>query len=97
MVKRKKQQEGVLQRACLKYLREHVGGVWFNISPSTYQASGDPDIMGCYEGMFYAFETKDGYYKATVQQQTKLERIRLSGGVAMEIRSLNELKNVFKI
>ena len=94
---RKRQQENVLQGKCLKYLREEVGGVWFNINPSTYQASGDPDIMGCHNGKFYAFETKDGYYKVTDQQQTKLERIRLSGGVAMEIRSLNDLKKVFKI
>ena len=89
--------ESNLQAQCLKFLREKVGGYWIDIVVSTYQSKGEPDIVGCYQGRFYAFETKFKKYEATDIQKEKIQRINLAGGVAMEIRSLNELKKVFNL
>jgi hypothetical protein len=61
---------------------------------SSYQLEGEPDIICCHKGKFYAFELKQGS-KLSDLQKIKLELIKQSGGVAMEIRSLEQLKDIF--
>lgn len=79
------------------FLRTVVGGYWIKIHVSAYQSKGEPDIVGVHDSKFYAFELKTDKYKATSIQKEKLRRINLAGGVAMEIRSIDELKKLFNI
>lgn len=64
------------------------------IHVSSYQLEGEPDIICCHKGKFYAFELKQGSVLSDLQK-IKLELIRESGGVAMEIRSIEQLKELF--
>ena len=50
--------------------------------------------MCCYKGWFCAFELKQGS-KLSDLQKIKLELIRESGGVAMEVRSIQQIAEVF--
>ncbi|MCR5742033.1 MAG: hypothetical protein K6G38_06215 [Gammaproteobacteria bacterium] len=61
---------------------------------SSYQLEGEPDIICCHKGRFYAFELKQGS-KLSELQKLKIQLIKESGGVAMEIRDIEQLKEVF--
>jgi penicillin-binding protein-related factor A (putative recombinase) len=51
--------------------------------------AGLPDIIGCYRGLFIAFEVKrDGTLKPTRLQLYYLERIRRAGGIALLTHSV---------
>ena len=89
--------ESKFQAKVLKFLREKVGGYWINIHVSAYQSKGEPDIVGVYKGKFYAFELKTKNYKSSSTQKEKLRRINLAGGVAMEVRDIEQLKELFNI
>ena len=52
------------------------------------------DIICFHKGKFYALELKQGS-KLSDLQQVKLGLIKESGGVAMEIRNLEQLKELF--
>lgn len=92
-----KQKENKFQAKVLSFLKKEVGGYWIDIVVSTYQSKGEPDIVGCKDGQFYAFELKVDDYKASEAQKEKLRRINLSGGVAMEVRSIDELRELFNV
>ena len=70
------------------------GAYVIKIHVSSYQLEGEPDIICCHKGRFYAFELKQGS-KLSELQKIKLELIRESGGVAMEIRDIEQLKEIF--
>ena len=50
--------ESLLTSRILKRLREDLGGYWVKISGSQWQTTGLPDIVGCYEGLFFGLEVK---------------------------------------
>lgn len=74
-----------------------MGGYWINVHVSAYQSKGEPDVVGVHQGKFYGFELKTKKFKTSTTQKEKLNRINLAGGVAMEIRSIDELKELFNI
>ena len=87
--------ERKFQKDVLFFLRKVVGGHWIKIHASAYQLEGEPDIVGVYNGKFYAFELKQGKYQATELQLYKLEQIRKAGGIAEVIRDLDQLRIIF--
>ena len=93
MVKRKTTLESAFQTKVINYLKS-IGAYVIKIHVSSYQLEGEPDIICCHRGKFYAFELKQGS-KLSDLQKIKLELIKQSGGVAMEIRSLEQLKDIF--
>ena len=93
MVKRKVSLESAFQAKVIDYLKS-VGAYVIKIHVSAYQLEGEPDIICCHKGKFYAFELKQGSVLSALQE-VKLELIRESGGVAMEIRSIDQLKELF--
>lgn len=93
MVKRKTTLESAFQTKVINYLKS-IGAYVIKIHVSSYQLEGEPDIICCHKGKFYAFELKQGS-KLSDLQKIKLELIKQSGGVAMEIRSLEQLKDIF--
>lgn len=93
MVRRKTQLESAFQSKVIKYIEER-GGYKIKIHASSYQTEGEPDIVCCYKGRFCAFELKQGS-KLSDLQIIKLEMIRKSGGIAMEVKDINQIKEVF--
>ena len=93
MVKRKVSLESAFQAKVIDYLKS-VGAYVIKIHVSAYQLEGEPDVICCHKGKFYAFELKQGS-KLSAIQEIKLALIRQSGGVAMEIRTIEQLKELF--
>jgi penicillin-binding protein-related factor A (putative recombinase) len=93
VVRRKTQLESAFQNKVIKYIEER-GGYKIKIHASSYQTEGEPDIVCCYKGRFCAFELKQGS-KLSDLQIIKLEMIRESGGIAMEVKDINQIKEVF--
>ena len=85
--------ESAFQKKVIEYLKS-IGAYVIKIHVSSYQLEGEPDIICCYRGKFYAFELKQGSHLSELQK-VKLALIRDSGGVAMEIRSLDQLRELF--
>ena len=93
MVRKKVTLESAFQTKVIDYLKS-IGAYVIKIHVSAYQLEGEPDIICCHKGKFYAFELKQGS-KLSDLQQVKLGLIKESGGVAMEIRNLEQLKELF--
>jgi len=93
LVKKKLTLESAFQTKVINYLKSK-GAYVIKIHVSSYQLEGEPDIICCHKGRFYAFELKQGS-KLSELQKIKLELIRESGGVAMEIRDIEQLKEIF--
>ena len=87
--------EATLRRKIMKKLQETEGGFWFHPHGSMYSAAGVPDIIGCLNGCYIAFEVKrpDGGDVTALQKRT-LERITEEGGVSAVIRSFEEAKEI---
>jgi len=48
-----------------------------------------PDIVGCYQGIFFAIECKAGKGKTTALQERELNLIRSAGGVSFVVNEEN--------
>ena len=64
--------ESQVQRKLLNQLNKFG---WFKKWADKFQA-GIPDIIGCYEGMFYAIEVKVDYRKVTELQNYELKQLK---------------------
>ena len=69
-----------LKKLCAYYFYPVTGG---------YGQSGVPDIVGCYEGLFFGIECKAGKNKPTPLQEKNLEQIRAAGGLNMVVNETN--------
>lgn len=94
----RKNPETAFQEKVLAHFKEHIGGYWIKIHVSSYQAKGEPDIIGCYRGFYVAIELKrpDGKGKASKLQEVKLRRIRESGGFGIIADNLEEVLKIFE-
>ena len=86
--------ESKIQKSIIKYL-ESIGA--YVIKLKLTNASGNPDIICCYQGRFIAIEVKNKGNEATKLQQHKLEQIMLAGGIAMVAYSVADVKLIFEI
>lgn len=93
MVRRLTPLESAFQKKVIDYIN-HRGGYAIKIHVSTYQLEGEPDIVCCYKGWFCAFELKQGS-KLSELQKIKLALIKSSGGIAMEVRDISQIEEVF--
>jgi hypothetical protein len=88
--------EGRVKAAVRKFLK--AKGAWFYMPIQNGMGrSGIPDFICCWEGKFYAIETKapgkrDG---ATPNQLREIDGIKLAGGVALIVDDVNQLAKVF--
>lgn len=62
----------------------------FKVHGSQFMMVGLPDIICCYRGRFFAFETKMDKGKASKIQLFIHTKIRAAGGVVEVIRTLDE-------
>lgn len=85
------QRESRLSREIQKALRLH--GAWcVKIHGSEYMPAGVPDILGCYKGRFFAFETKlpEKRSNTSVIQERVMQKIRDAGGHAQVVCTITE-------
>lgn len=85
------QRESRLSRDIQKELRRN--GAWcIKIHGSEYMPAGVPDIVGCYQGRFFAFETKlpEKRSNTSVVQERMMEKIRAAGGKAQVVCTVSE-------
>ena len=73
-------------------LKKHLDAMGiYHFSP--FQAgmgrAGVPDIIGCYRGLFVAFECKAGKNKPTALQEREMHAIRTAKGLAFVINEDN--------
>jgi len=75
-----------------------LGAYYFYPVTGGYASSGVPDIVGCYNGVFFGIECKAGNNKPTALQQKNLDRIAENGGIALVIneQNLNEVTSCLK-
>lgn len=80
----------------LKYLKTQDKCYCFKEHGGSYGSAGIPDIICCYHGRFVAFEVKTEKGKTTKLQDVNIRNIREACGVALVVRSLDEVKDALK-
>ena len=85
-------------KAKLKKILDEMG-IW-HFSP--YQAgmgrAGIPDVVGCYNGLFVAFECKANGNKPTALQEREINAIRTAKGLAFVVdeNNLDDIKELLQ-
>ena len=59
-----------------------------------YGTTGVPDVICCLDGRFFAFEVKTPEGRVTRLQEQTIHRIRVAGGHAYVVRSVEDVKAV---
>lgn len=89
--------ESTYQRQVLKYLRE-CGAYAEVISGGGFQASGIPDILACFMGVWIGLELKVGYNKPSPLQVAKIDMIRDAGGVGAVVwESMGPIEDILNM
>lgn len=88
--------EGRVKAQVKRYLKDR--GVWYYMPMQNGMGRvGIPDFICCFEGKFYAIETKAPGKRdnTTPNQKRELEGIRCAGGAALVVDDVSQLKMVF--
>ena len=76
---------------------KQMGAYYFYPVTGGYGFSGVPDIVGCYQGIFFGIECKAGGNKPTALQDKNLTDIRNQKGIAVVINenNIDSVRNLF--
>ena len=80
--------EAKVKAVVVRQLKE-LGAYYFYPVTGGYGKSGVPDIVGCYEGLFFGFECKAGSNKTTPLQDKNLKEIHVAGGFDLVVDESN--------
>lgn len=83
--------ESKVKKRAVEQMRQLEDCYFFYPVTGGYGSSGVPDIVGCYKGVFFAFECKAGGNKPTPLQELNLSKIRNAGGAALVVTEHNVL------
>ena len=86
--------ESSIVKAILKYLNIMPECFAWKEHGGMYGTAGIPDIIACIGGKFYGFEVKTERGKPTALQEAAMRKIRLAGGIAAVVRSVDDVKTV---
>lgn len=86
--------ESDIVRAILRYLKTVQNCFCWKEHGGMYGTAGVPDIIACINGRFYGFEVKTEDGKPTKLQLATIRKINDSGGVALVVRTVDEVKAV---
>jgi len=88
--------ESTITRGIKKFLEVRYPGAWYKIHGGPYQEAGIPDIVGCHEGHFFAFEVKRPRKKRHVsdQQKYQMSRIAMAHGTTAVVTSKEDVQEV---
>ena len=80
--------EAKVKKKVVAQLKE-MGAYYFYPVTGGYGFSGVPDIVGCYQGIFFGIECKAGKNKPTALQEKNLREISMAGGRALVVNEEN--------
>jgi Holliday junction resolvase len=80
--------EGKVKKNIVKQLKT-LGAYYFFPATGGYGKSGVPDIVGCYQGLFFGIECKAGKNTPTALQEKNLKEISTAEGIALVINEEN--------
>ena len=80
--------EAKVKKVVATQLKER-GAYYFYPVTGGYGKSGVPDIIGCYDGLFFGIECKAGKNKTTALQDKNIEDILAAGGCALIVNEQN--------
>lgn len=86
--------ERVIVRRILEYLKTLPDCFAWKEHGGMYGTAGIPDIICCIDGRFFAFEVKNENGKATKLQEATIRKIKVAGGTAAVVRSVEEVEDV---
>lgn len=87
------QPEGRITRAIRAMIAER-GGFVFKVWGSDHMMAGLPDLIGCYRGIFFAFEVKTPVGTVSKRQWFVMRAIKRAGGIVAVPRSVADASNV---
>jgi Holliday junction resolvase len=73
--------EAKVKKVVVQQLKD-MGAYYFYPVTGGYGGSGVPDIVGCYNGLFFGIECKAGQNKPTALQQKNIDSIVSAGGLS---------------
>ena len=80
--------EAKVKKVVVQQLKD-IGAYYFYPVTGGYGRSGVPDIVGCYQGLFFGIECKAGKNKRTPLQEKNLKEISEAGGLALVVNEEN--------
>ena len=80
--------EAKVKKVVVQQLKD-IGAYYFYPVTGGYGRSGVPDIVGCYQGLFFGVECKAGKNKPTPLQEKNLKEISEAGGLALVVNEEN--------
>jgi len=80
--------EAKVKKVVVQQLKD-VGAYYFYPVTGGYGGSGVPDVVGCYNGLFFAIECKAGKNKPTKLQEKNMEWIADAGGLTWVVNEDN--------
>ena len=80
--------EAKVKKVVVKQLKE-LGAYYFFPATGGYGKSGVPDIVGCWEGLFFGIECKAGKNMPTALQEKNLRDIRAASGFDLVVNEEN--------
>lgn len=83
--------ESRVKKLAVEQMKQLKGCYYFYPVTGGYGKSGVPDIVGCYKGLFFAFECKANGNKPTPLQELNMSQIRDAGGAALVVTEHNVL------
>lgn len=85
------QRESRLSRKVQQALRAE-GAFCFKVWGSEYMMAGLPDVIGCYKGLFFGFETKLPEKRGNTSpiQERIMHKIRIAGGLSQVVCTVEE-------
>lgn len=86
--------EADIVKAILKYLKTVPKCFFWKEHGGMYGRAGIPDIIACIDGRFYGFEVKTEDGRPTKLQESTIRKIKNAGGIALIVRSVDEVKAV---
>ena len=90
----------MLEKDITNKILKHLKGLdkcyCFKEHGGSYGSTGIPDIICCYKGRFLAFEVKTQKGRTTALQEVNIRKINEADGIAVVVRSLDDVKNVMK-
>lgn len=85
--------EKKIENEIKQYITEH-GGLCYKIhGGDLYQETGIPDLLVCWNGLFFGIEVKDPGGKASAIQLAQGMRIKKAGGHFIIAKSVQDVKD----
>ncbi len=86
--------ESDIVKAIVQYLKTVKNCFFWKEHGGMYGTAGIPDIIACIDGRFYGFEVKTEEGTPTKLQLSTIRKINAAGGIALVVRSVEEVKAV---